>query len=94
MSQNTLNCLGNSIFRNGSMLATFHMSTFLRSGEHFQSRTHIFGFFKDLSIGTDRRWQSIGHDGRNFTAIASKKGGIKSLGTVFERGTVNSVTKP
>ena len=36
----------------------------------------------------------IGHYERNITPTASKKGGIKSLGTVEEPGTAVSATKP
>ena len=36
----------------------------------------------------------IGHYRQNIAATASKKGGIKSLGTVYERGAVDSALKP
>ena len=37
----------------------------------------------------------IGHYGRNITAMTSKKGGIKNLGTVHKQGpTVDSTMKP
>ena len=34
----------------------------------------------------------IGHTRQNITVMASKKGGIKSLDTVREQGTVNSAS--
>ena len=36
----------------------------------------------------------IRHYGHNITVMASKKGGIKSLGTVHEQGAVYSTMKP